>query len=247
MTYFHNQGIIKVGKLKDDEKGFSALEIVLVIVIVLLIGLVGWFVYKSHSKTTTTPVATNLTPSKPTTSTSTKTVTATTTQPTEYYLDNKIVSYTLPSDWEVTNPPSNLTPPCGQSVTSVLPKCISEATLALKSEGFVNTDHFYATISVFPITNGTSAADFFNQTGNSGYSGSGSNLTINGNPAYSYAANPSQNSSEIWLYYTITKGQIGVLVFSDLFDGTHYSYTTTNNYLGYQNEVNAIANSISIN
>lgn len=233
-----------MGKLQNIQKGFTAVEVLLVILILVVLGAVGYMVYHNDHKTTNANVATTSS-NKPAKST-TKTTTNTPAQPTRYYLDNNQVSYTLPSDWEVTNPPSNLTPPCGQSVTSNLPKCTSEAILALKSEGFVNTDHFYATIAVFPITSGTSAKDFFNQTGNSGLSGSGNSLTINGNPAYRYAANPSQGS-EIWLYYTITKGQIGVLVFCDLFDGTHYSFTTTNNYLGYESQVDTIANSISIN
>lgn len=41
-----------MGKLQKDEKGFSAVELVLVLVIVALIGVIGWFVYKNHNKTT---------------------------------------------------------------------------------------------------------------------------------------------------------------------------------------------------
>lgn len=40
-------------KISKDEKGFSAVEVVLVLVIVVLIGVVGWLVYKDHHKTTT--------------------------------------------------------------------------------------------------------------------------------------------------------------------------------------------------
>jgi len=40
-------------KIKQNELGFGAVEVILVIVIVVLIGAVGWMVFKNHIKTTT--------------------------------------------------------------------------------------------------------------------------------------------------------------------------------------------------
>lgn len=42
-----------MGKLRSKEAGFSAVEVVLVLVMVALIGAAGYIAYKSHSKTTT--------------------------------------------------------------------------------------------------------------------------------------------------------------------------------------------------
>jgi prepilin-type N-terminal cleavage/methylation domain-containing protein len=50
----------QVGKLQNDQKGFSAVEVILVLVIVALIGAVGFMVYKNQ-KTKTTPVASTTT------------------------------------------------------------------------------------------------------------------------------------------------------------------------------------------
>jgi len=43
-----------MNKVSRNEKGFSAIEIVLVIVVIALIGAAAWLVYKDHHKTTTT-------------------------------------------------------------------------------------------------------------------------------------------------------------------------------------------------
>lgn len=49
---------VNMGKIKNNNDGFSAVEVVLVLVIVGLIGVVGWIVYKSHHKATTSSVTT---------------------------------------------------------------------------------------------------------------------------------------------------------------------------------------------
>lgn len=61
-----------MGKLKNNQEGFSAVEAALVLVIVVLIGVVGFMVYKNHSKTTTDSTAASST-TKPVTKTSTST------------------------------------------------------------------------------------------------------------------------------------------------------------------------------
>jgi hypothetical protein len=60
-----------MGKIRRNEAGFSPTEVILVLVIVALIGVVGWFVYKNHNKiannSTTTASTTPTTPAKSTT------------------------------------------------------------------------------------------------------------------------------------------------------------------------------------
>lgn len=55
-------------KIRKNQKGFSTVEPILIIVIIALIGVVGWLVYKNHHKTTTVST-TNTSSSKPVTST----------------------------------------------------------------------------------------------------------------------------------------------------------------------------------
>jgi hypothetical protein len=48
-------------KIRNNEAGFSAIELVLVIVVVALIGISGWLVYEDHHKSTTTTTTTKST------------------------------------------------------------------------------------------------------------------------------------------------------------------------------------------
>lgn len=66
-----------MGKLKDNNRGFGGLELVMAIVIVILLCAVGWYVYKDHNKTTPVKVVTI-------TKTVTKTTPATSNTPSNY-------------------------------------------------------------------------------------------------------------------------------------------------------------------
>jgi|GEM_PF-2696059 hypothetical protein len=80
-------------KLRSNEAGFSVIELVLIIVIVVLIGISGWLVYKIHNKSKT--AATNI---KTTTTSIPKTISSTIVST----VDGK-VSIKLPNDWEVSS------------------------------------------------------------------------------------------------------------------------------------------------
>ncbi|HUD06300.1 MAG TPA: hypothetical protein VMR34_00265 [Candidatus Saccharimonadales bacterium] len=62
-------------KLNNNDSGFSAVELILAIVILALIGTVGWLVYKNHHKTTSASAATVSTAKPVYSSTKTTTVT----------------------------------------------------------------------------------------------------------------------------------------------------------------------------
>jgi prepilin-type N-terminal cleavage/methylation domain-containing protein len=58
--------------MKKNEKGFSVLEIIIVLIVVGLIGVAGYMVYKNHNRATdTSATTTNTTTTKPNTSTPT--------------------------------------------------------------------------------------------------------------------------------------------------------------------------------
>ncbi|HUD07028.1 MAG TPA: hypothetical protein VMR34_04015 [Candidatus Saccharimonadales bacterium] len=72
---------------KDNQSGFGTIELVLIIAVVVLLGVVGWLVYKNDHKTTTASVATTSS-TRPATSATTKkttTPTSTTTTPSNPY------------------------------------------------------------------------------------------------------------------------------------------------------------------
>ena len=100
-----------MGKLSKNESGFSALEVILIIVIVALVGFTGWYVYSSQQKANKNLAAT--TSGNPTFKKVTKpTVTKTTKQPatsqkyltiTEWgvrapYTSNDTLTYVLKGD-----------------------------------------------------------------------------------------------------------------------------------------------------
>lgn len=96
-----------MGKLQKNESGFSAVEIVLVIVIVALVGTVGWLVYKNHHKTTTAALTTSsVTKPVPTI----KTTTPATVRPVNPYAGwktynsilNSGLSFKYPANWVFT-------------------------------------------------------------------------------------------------------------------------------------------------
>jgi prepilin-type N-terminal cleavage/methylation domain-containing protein len=106
-----------MGKLQRNQSGFSAVELILVIVIVALISVVGWLVYKDHHKTM--PAATtNTSTNKSVSSTGTTTATP---NPYSGWKTNTSLGMTLeyPSNWTFQDnsssnsslPDANLTPP----------------------------------------------------------------------------------------------------------------------------------------
>jgi Tfp pilus assembly protein PilE len=56
-----------MGEIRKNEAGFSPVEVIIVLIIVALIGVVGWFVYKSQHKAAvaTTSTATKAVPANP--------------------------------------------------------------------------------------------------------------------------------------------------------------------------------------
>lgn len=101
-----------MGTIRENEAGFSPVEAILVSVIVVLIGVAGWFVYKNHNKKPAINSVAATTTTKPTT---TQTTSATQTAPDPYagwktYTSplKSGLSFKYPADWDFT--PSTTTP-----------------------------------------------------------------------------------------------------------------------------------------
>ncbi len=91
-----------MGKLRNNEKGFSAVEVILVLVVIIAIGVVGWLVYKDvhkANKATTASTASN-------TGTKTPKATPKTTTAASYksYMDTAAkASFQYPSTWTIAS------------------------------------------------------------------------------------------------------------------------------------------------
>jgi len=195
-----------VGKLKSDEQGFSAVEVILVLVIVVLIGAVGFLVYKNHNKTTKASVATTTTTTKPAATTPTKTTTpaSTTTQPATGTViksaDGK-VAITLPTDYKMTGRTDGGST-CGFAPSSPAPgTCISDISYQQGSNTAVG-----GYVKIFKTTE--SASDWHNAT--FGDCGSPQNTTVGSNPELICTINPDGGKD-----YTVSNGEYVAYFASD--------------------------------
>lgn len=101
----------------NDESGFSAVELILVIAVAVLLGVVGWLVYKDNHKTTLTPVTNNA--SSATTSAN-KSNTKTTTTSNILKIPELGIEITLPNSLkDLTYAVINQTPVNGEADISV--------------------------------------------------------------------------------------------------------------------------------
>ena len=96
-------------KLSKNQKGFTAVETVLVIAILVLIGVVGWLVYKNHHKTTTSTTYSSTAKTSTSSSTTKTTTPTTTTKPPanpyagwKTYTTSDSTSFKYPTNWTLT-------------------------------------------------------------------------------------------------------------------------------------------------
>jgi len=88
-----------MNRIYKNQKGFSGVEVILIVVIVALIGVVGWLIYKDNNKTKTTNIATtssNSSTNKSATPTTTKTSTSTPTTPSQPTTSSATTVFKIP-------------------------------------------------------------------------------------------------------------------------------------------------------
>lgn len=87
--------------MKANQKGFSVVEILIVIVVVGLLGAVGWLVYDRQKSKTSEPPKTSTTTNRSTTTNSTPSIEKSTTNSTRQTVTYKTAkfSFDLPKDW----------------------------------------------------------------------------------------------------------------------------------------------------
>ncbi len=93
-----------MGKLKNNQDGFGTLELILILVIVVLIGVVGWFVYdRNQNKSSQNTSTTATTTPKTTTSTNIAPTSTKFSLQTKLTSHSKAFSFYIPDGWIVTN------------------------------------------------------------------------------------------------------------------------------------------------
>jgi hypothetical protein len=92
-----------MNKISKNENGFGAIESLLIVAVVVLLGAVGYMVYKNHNKTTNSSTAiTTTAPAKTTT-----TQPAVTSTNMAYTDAAKAYAVSYPQDWTIKEEPSN--------------------------------------------------------------------------------------------------------------------------------------------
>ena len=93
-----------MGKLRNNEKGFGAVEGLLIVAVVVLLSVVGYMVYKNHNKTTTASVATT-TATQPAKTPAKKPAKTTTIDPytgwQSYTLKYEKLAFKYPAGWTI--------------------------------------------------------------------------------------------------------------------------------------------------
>lgn len=98
-----------MNKITKNEQGFSVIELVLAVVIIILVGVVSWLVYKDGHKKATVTTNSSTTKTGPVISTSTKSTDKTLATPSPYAgwktgtLQYEQISYMYPANWSVKN------------------------------------------------------------------------------------------------------------------------------------------------
>src|SRR5215471_5059375 len=160
-----------MGKLRNNEKGFGAIEGLLIVAVVVLLGVVGYMVYKNHITATTNP-APKTTPTQATTS--------------RLALAGDQVKFDVPAAWTI-NKGSCTTP---ATATVVCADGVSGATLVPPEKKMtIYGEPFSVSISVYKNTKSETAKQWFENdyTGSLPSNGDKTSLqSINGYDTYSF-------------------------------------------------------------
>jgi prepilin-type N-terminal cleavage/methylation domain-containing protein len=161
-----------MNKISKNQKGFSAVEIVVVILIIGIAGSIGWYVVKHNNKSTTSN--SNSSQCSPIGQSTWRTYTNTT----EHYCVK------MPNDWHFVSSKA-MTLPNGQPDTDYQGKPIMSPNMIMPINANKNSTN--GIVEVIIDTSALSPQQYFvsNGAGRTGYTpGEGTNTTINGYTAF---------------------------------------------------------------
>lgn len=223
--------------MHENQKGFSAIEAVIILVIAAVISLVGWYAFIRDKDDKI---------SKPT-DTSKQTGGALDGQKKTFGLLGGKLTLADDGTWK-TATGGNLSKEsgrCGQDVGADT-TCQDFAMFVPAGETFTNPDQFHVDVGVLASKHLTPKAWLEAYANPGGTQPKTSDTTINGLKAYRYEVDYAANGGdEIRLAYVIATGDdTVVLVTTSLFNGDHYSYKGTQNYRTMLADVDAFVQSL---
>jgi len=157
-----------MNNLKKNQRGFSTVELVLAIVILVSVGIVGWLVYKNHHKT---PSANSTTTTKATITTSTKPVGSYAGWQTYQMPFEKLIFKYPSNDYSINSHYGSMTQPSSYSDTVVLQGLNSTIFI----EAVTNPGGINATEDYWPAPEYSIPASLAGQNGYINFYGSGQN------------------------------------------------------------------------
>lgn len=152
-----------MNKISKSEKGFGAVEAVMALVIVVLIGVIGWMVYKNHNKASN--VTSSSTTSKSTVNANSSSV-KTTSNPyagwKTYTATLQPVSFKYPKDWTIDNSTGNapINQPNNQFVRINAPqRTINGVNYQFSFTFQIHKPSGFGTSTPFPVYSSTKLTD----------------------------------------------------------------------------------------
>jgi hypothetical protein len=238
--------------MKKFQEGFSAIEGLLIVVIVGMLGGVGYYVWHANSQANKSYSQTANSSAVPSNKSSSVSKAP---EVLPLSIDSGTVQFT-PSDlWKVEENPSPTAKSCGLAVTSS-EKCNDSKILTLKSENnffTYSTDSFNVNITSFS-NSGKNLKDWLDSalddninaqinSKNAEYK----ELTINGVTAARYAVKPDPSTTNrLDVYYAVVTPTKVAVVSTELFKGDHYSFKNSTDYNQYSSDLDTLAKTIKI-
>jgi Tfp pilus assembly major pilin PilA len=223
-----------VGKLKNNQQGFSAVEAVMSLVIVALIIVVGFMVYKNHHKPTVASVST----------TASKSSALKTKASSSAYSGWN--NYKDTSGWFTLKYPTNWTNDTAQAGSTVS-EGLSQTSTTLSSNGqgelTPNSLHSQTGPDILTISTDTYSGTIETYLAdNSGSTTQNKNLTLNGYEAH-YEVDTNSGGNTYRTYLVFNKGKVATLNFL-LSTPTSFAGDPPQNFSQYSSVEDQIANSI---
>lgn len=220
-----------------SQKGFTAIELLLYMLLVAAVIGAGWYVYRMQQNARMSEEE------------SEQTVSPLELKGKEEILYGGKVTIFVPEGWKLASGGyyNVEKKACGQSVNSS-EECVDHIMLIPSDETFSNPDQFHLDIGVYKRKSASSVIDWFTNELEAGSERGSkiSKISIHGRDAIYYKA--QYDDTETRVRYAVSSDSIGVLAGANAFNGDYYSFKNTN-HIDYKlllPQVDQIAKSVRI-
>jgi len=224
--------------MSKKQLGFGVVEVVIIVVVLALIGVGGWYVWEANHKSPSTASNSNTPTNNSNTTNTAKTL----------GLDSDKATFTLPSGWSVRDDHTNTA--CMHTLGSNV-TCLDQVSIYPDEVGNSPTPPAYAgvTVAIYKHADTTSAKswyenDYEGDAINAGNIVEPSTAAINGYDAYYFKL---ASDSHIDVNYVITTADSVVLVYSQVENNESADGSArSNDYTKYESVIKSFVSSIKI-